>query len=123
MVEFRHRKAALELLYAGPMMSELKWRDTGETPEEPHEGIKRAARVAAALAMAETTGESNWEALREWCSLIPGFRAVTVDGESLTACDLDEANGASMLIEAETAYALCVKLGLIEEERAQRGEG
>ncbi len=121
MVEFRHREAALKLLYSGPMLSELKWRDTGEEPVDSHEGIKRAIRVAEALARAEDAGEGKWKALRQWCSLVPGFRAVTVDAESLVACDMDEQNGASKLIEAPDAHALCAKLGLANEERAQKG--
>ena len=76
--------------------------------------------IAQALADLEASVEARvrresvapWEALREWCSLVPGFRAVTVDGSELVACDADEHNGASRLVEASTAAALCEALGL-----------
>lgn len=52
-VERRHRDLALKLLYGGPILSELKWAETGIEPEDSHEGIRRAVRVAQALAAAE----------------------------------------------------------------------
>ncbi len=82
-----------------------------EAPVEEDGGI-------VAEASAEATGDAAWEALRQWCSLVPGFRAITVDGHELVACDMNEESGASVLIEAPTARELCVKLGI--EERLMR---
>lgn len=51
-----HREAALALLYNRPVDSELKWLESGQTPDESHEGIARAERVAQAICDAEQLG-------------------------------------------------------------------